>query len=82
MVLGDRGRLTVPFGWGSGPVEDLVIERNGASQTIPIEGQVITPAGAFVNAVLEGAPIMATVEESTHDARHLVYLDAYVPGDQ
>ena len=64
MALGDRGRLTISCGWGSGPVEDMVIERNGVSQPIPIEGQIITPAEAFVNAVLDGSPILATVKDA------------------
>lgn len=64
MALGDRGRLIASFGWGSGPVEDLLVEHNGVSQPMPIEGKTITPAEAFVNTILDGEPIMATVEDA------------------
>ena len=64
MALGDSGRLAISCGWGSGPVEEMIIERNGVSQPMPIEGQIITPAEAFVNAVLDGAPTLATVEDA------------------
>jgi predicted dehydrogenase len=64
MALGDRGRLTGSIGWGAGPAENLMIERNGVSQPLRIEGQKFTPAEAFVNAVLDGAPTMATVEDA------------------
>lgn len=66
-VLGDKGRLTASFtGFGAGPAENLAIERNGARQPLPVEGQKITPAAAFVSAVLDGAPNIATVEDAAN----------------
>ena len=62
VVLGDRGRLTTSLGWGSGPAENPMIERNGNNQPLPVEGQKVSPAAAFVSTILDGAPNIATVE--------------------
>ena len=65
MVYGDRGMLTakVPIG-GSGGPDELVIERNGDRQPVVVEGATISPAAAFVAAILDGATNVATVDDA------------------
>ena len=41
-----------------------MVERNGNGQPLPIEGQKVSPAAAFVSAILDGTPITATVEDA------------------
>ena len=66
-VLGDKGRLMAATkGFGSGPADDLTIERNGDRHPLPIEGQKITPAAAFVSTILDGAPVIASVEDAAN----------------
>jgi predicted dehydrogenase len=72
-VLGDRGRISASVGWGSGPAENLVIERNGDRQGLAVEGQPVAPAAAFVSSILDGAPVAATVEDA---ARVVALIEA------
>ena len=63
-VYGDNGTLTsnIPMG-GSGAVE-MFIERNGDRNAVTFEGDEISPAAAFVAAICDGAPNVATVDDA------------------
>ena len=64
-VLGDNGSLTANIpGWGVGPAEEMFIERNGDRQAVTFEGDNISPAAAFVAAICDGAPNVATVADA------------------
>jgi predicted dehydrogenase len=64
-VYGDNGMLTANMpGWGGGPAEEMFIERNGDRQAVAFEGDNVSPAAAFVAAVCDGAPNIATVDDA------------------
>jgi predicted dehydrogenase len=63
-VLGDRGQFKTTLGWDSGPAQNPVIERNGDRQPLQIEGETINPAAGFVSSILDGSPVLATVEDA------------------
>jgi len=66
-VYGDRGRLTLNgVSWGGGPAEELVLEANNERTSVPIEGETVTPAAAFVAAILDGAPNIAPVADAVN----------------
>ena len=65
LAYGDGGTLTADIpGMGSGPTGEIVVERNGERHALPVEGEAITPAAAFVAAILDGAPNIAPVDEA------------------
>jgi predicted dehydrogenase len=65
-VYGDNGTLTsnIPMG-GSGSVE-MFIERDGERNSVTFEGDEISPAAAFVAAIRDGAPNVATVADAAN----------------
>jgi predicted dehydrogenase len=64
-VYGDNGVLTADMpGWGGGPAEEMFIEQNGDRQAVTFEGDSVSPAAAFVAAVCDGAPNIATVDDA------------------
>ena len=65
-AIGDGGTLTIHDGWGSGPADSLVLEQNGQPQEVNVEGKPISPAAGFVASILDGTPVLATVEDACH----------------
>ena len=64
-VFGDGGLLMADIpGWGGVPAKAIFIERNGDHQAVTFEGEDIPPAAAFVGAVCDGAPNVATVDDA------------------
>jgi predicted dehydrogenase len=63
-VFGDKGTLTGSVPIGASGDHELVIERNGERQPVVVEGETISPAAAFVAAILDGAPNVATVDDA------------------
>lgn len=59
-AFGDGGTLAIDS------ANNIILEKNGARQTVPVEGSAISPAAGFVASVLDGAPVMATVEDACH----------------
>jgi predicted dehydrogenase len=64
-IYGDRGLLTITLPIEGGP-DRAVIERNGVREILTAEGKQQTPAEAFVAAILDGAPVPATVADAAH----------------
>jgi predicted dehydrogenase len=66
-IYGDRGMLTANMpGWGGGPAEEMFIEENGDRRLVGFEGEKISPAAAFVAAIRDGAPNIATVGDAAN----------------
>jgi predicted dehydrogenase len=87
-VLGDNGSLTSDIpGFGVGPAQEMFIERNGERRAVTFDGDNISPAAAFVAAILDGAPNVAPIDDAVRvvafiqgayrsaDERRIVRLD-------
>ncbi len=64
-VYGDKGTLTANIpGFGVVPADEMFIEQNGDRQAVTFEGDNVSPAAAFVAAICDGAPNVATVDDA------------------
>ena len=63
-IYGDRGTLTAKLPVDNGKPDRLVVDRNGDQQAVVVEGESVSPAAAFVAAICDGAPNIATVADA------------------
>jgi xylose dehydrogenase (NAD/NADP) len=76
-VLGSEGALTVPNPFRPGPLETLVIERDGVSQRIEVTGSpeiFVREIEDFEASVLDGTPPVVSLAESRRTAATLSAL--------